>query len=264
MPGARAVRPRNLRCVGAEIVWLGHATVDVRMDGGGRFLTDPVLGRRCAHLHRHRGDAALDDGRIDALLVSHLHHDHLDLPSLRRLAKGTPVLVPRGGGRVVAKAGHEPVEVAVGDTVDIAGTRVTAVPADHDGRRFLSRATATPIGYLLERDGTVVYFPGDTDLHPVMADLPAPDVALLPIGGWWRHLGPGHMDAGRAARAAQMLRAKAVLPIHWGTFAPIGTGRTTDAWFDEPSGVLCEALPVEAPDTRLCLVLPGGERHRFE
>ena len=189
-----------------EATWLGHSTVDIRL-GGTRLVTDPILRDRVGHLRRHDGTSSLDAADsdrapIDAVLISHLHHDHLDLPSLRRLPAGTTVVVPRGGGRVVA--GHAPgevVEMSVEEQLEVGDVRITAVPADHRPGRFLSRAKAEPLGFVAEHDDGVVYFPGDTDLHPAMADLPPPDVALLPIWGWGPTLGSGHLDPERAARA---------------------------------------------------------------
>lgn len=246
-----------------EVAWLGHATVDVRL-GGARFVTDPVLRDRVAHLRRFAGRAWLDPGPIDAVLVSHLHHDHFDLPSLRRLPPGTPIVVPRGAGRLVGRAAAaEVVEVAPGEVFTVAGVTVTVVPAEHAWGRALRRVRAAPIGFLLERDGRRVYFPGDTDLHSVMAELPAPDVALLPIGGWGSTVGDGHLDPIRAAEAAGVLRARAVLPIHWGTFAPLTPRRGAPAWLDRPAARFSAALCRGQPDVDLHLVAPGSDPVRF-
>lgn len=245
-----------------EIAWLGHATVDLRL-GSTRLVTDPILRDRVGHLRRHDGTSSLDAGTarpVDAVLISHLHHDHLDIPSLRRLPAGTTVIVPRGGGRVVGR--HAPgdvVEVAADDDLLVGDVRVTAVPAEHHPGRFLSRAKAAPLGFVMEHNDGVVYFPGDTDLHPAMAGLPAPDVALLPIWGWGPTLGSGHLDPERAAEAASILRARAVLPVHWGTLAPIAPRRGRPRWLDRPGQVFAEAMARHAPDTHLELARPGPD-----
>jgi L-ascorbate metabolism protein UlaG (beta-lactamase superfamily) len=253
-----------------EITWLGHATVDVRL-GSTRLVTDPILRDRVAHLRRHDGTARLDrddDDQtptpVDAVLISHLHHDHLDLASLRRLPAGTALVVPRGGARVVA--GHAPgdvVELSVDDELTVGDVRITAVPAEHHSGRFLSRARAAPLGFVMEHADGVVYFPGDSDLHPAMADLPAPDVALLPIWGWGPTLGSGHLDPERAAQAAAILRARAVLPVHWGTFAPILPLPGRPGWLDRPAGAFTDAMARHAPDARLDLVRPGPDPITF-
>lgn len=246
-----------------DVVWLGHATADVRL-GRTRILTDPVLRDRLAHLRRHAHDPALRPGPVDAVVISHLHHDHLDLPSLRLLPADTPLIVPRGAGRLVARsAPGDVIEVVPGDTVVVGDTEVTAVPADHHPGRFLSRAKAQPLGFVFGTNDHTVYFPGDTDLHPVMADLPAPDVALLPIWGWGRSLGSHHLDPERAARAATMLRARSVLPVHWGTFAPVRARRGVPAWFNRPAARFRTEMERHAPDTELHLVAPGPDAVRL-
>lgn len=79
-----------------DITWWGHATCTVE-DSGVRLLTDPLFARRLAHLRRRRGALPPPEAAAaDVVLVSHLHADHLHLPSLARLAPGTRLLVPRG------------------------------------------------------------------------------------------------------------------------------------------------------------------------
>jgi L-ascorbate metabolism protein UlaG (beta-lactamase superfamily) len=240
-----------------DVVWLGHASTDITIDGA-RIVTDPVLRDKVAHLRRHDGVSTLASGPIGAVLISHLHHDHLDLPSFRRLPKDTPLIVPRGAARLVAR--HAPgdiVEVRPGDEVMVDGVRITAIPADHKRGRTGRRAEGEPLGFLMESATHVVYFPGDTDLHPIMADLPAPDLALLPIWGWGRTLGPGHLDPDRAAQAAAVLRAKAVVPVHWGTFAPVRLGSGAPVWLRQPADQFREAMGRHAPETDLRIVRPG-------
>lgn len=241
------------------IAWLGHATVDIHL-GDDRFVTDPVLRDHCAHLRRHRGTSELaEPGRVSAVLISHLHHDHLDIPSLMRLPPGLPCVVPRGAGRLLARTSLDVIELAIGDDIAVGDTRVTVVPAEHQSNRFASRRRADAVGYVLESASRTVYFPGDTDLHPVMADLPRPDVALLPIWGWGPAIGPGHLDPHRAAQAAAILEARHVLPIHWGTFAPRGLRRAEPRWFDDPARRLEQAIASESPHTTLRLVRPGSD-----
>lgn len=272
MAGSPAPLPHGRATL--EVSWLGHATSDIRIGGTrtasdtgvgvDRFVTDPVLRDRCAHLRRHRGSGVLDDpGSVSGILISHLHHDHLDLPSLRRLPRGLPCVVSRGAGPLLRGTGLDVIELDVEATVTIGSTVVTVVPAEHQPDRFASRHRAPPVGYVLQRADRTVYFPGDTDLHPVMSDLPRPDVALLPIWGWGPTIGPGHLDPHRAARAAALLGADAVLPVHWGTFAPIGFGRSIARWFDRPAQELEAAIREVSPHTALRLVHPGSDVHAF-
>lgn len=272
-----AARTAEPAAVSIDVAWLGHATTDIRLgdistgdarSGTGRrvdrFVTDPVLRDRCAHLRRHRGTSDLEDASsIDAVLISHLHHDHLDLPSLRRLPTATPCIVPAGAEPLLRRTGLDVLGMAIGDDVRIGHTHITVVPAEHRPNRFASTRRADAVGFVLTRGDRTVYFPGDTDLHPAMSDLPRPDVALLPIWGWGSHIGPGHLDPHRAAQAAAMLDARVVLPVHWGTFAPIGLRRREPRWFDAPARRLEHALATESPGSALHLVPPGPERHLF-
>lgn len=100
---------------------------------------------------------------------------------------------------------------------------VRAVPAAHDGNRPPFGPRAEAIGFLLSApDRTRVYFAGDTALHPAMSELTGVNCALLPVWGWGTSLGPGHLDPVTAARAVQLIEPSLVVPVHWGTFLPMG------------------------------------------
>ena len=211
-----------------EITWWGHAMVTVR-DSGVRVLTDPLFVRRLAHLRRRRGAVPpASAARADVVLVSHLHADHLHVGSLQRLADGTTVLLPRGaraavpGLRRVAGRLHL-VELAAGDSHSVGELTVRAVPAAHDGRRLpYGPQRVQALGYVVAGEART-YFAGDTGLFDAMADEVGPcDVALLPVGGWGPFLGHGHLDAGRAAQALARLDPRVAVPVHYGTYWPIG------------------------------------------
>jgi L-ascorbate metabolism protein UlaG (beta-lactamase superfamily) len=193
--------------------------------GGVRLLTDPVLRPGFAHIRRHAAPPAVDVAQhLDAVLISHLHLDHLNLASLRRLDGSFRLLVPRGAGAFLRRKGFiHAEELACGESRDVKGVEVVATPAVHDERRWpVSGPRATPFGFVV-RAASSVYFAGDTDLFDGMDGLePGLDVALLPVWGWGPTLGPGHLDPERAARAAQLLRPRIAVPIHWGTFYPRG------------------------------------------
>jgi L-ascorbate metabolism protein UlaG (beta-lactamase superfamily) len=239
-----------------RVTWLGHATVLLEL-AGARLLTDPLLRPRVVHLRR-LVPAAEDPGHVDAVLISHLHHDHLDVPSLRRVDPAAPVLVPAGGTAPLRRLRRELREVRPGDCVRIGDARVEVVPAVHDGRRAPFGPPVEPVGFLMEGRRSV-YFAGDTALFEEMASLAGRvDVALLPIWGWGRDLGPGHMDPDDAARALTLLRPRIAVPIHWGTFLPVGAERRHGHLLTTPAREFADRAARVAPEVRVEVLPPGG------
>jgi L-ascorbate metabolism protein UlaG (beta-lactamase superfamily) len=242
--------------------FLGHSTVRVEL-AGSVVLTDPVLTRRVGPLRRvsplpppeHHGD-------VDLVLLSHLHADHLHLPSLRRLPRGTRVVVPRGAGRWLRARGIRDVdELAPGAELEHGGLRVHGVPAAHSGHRFGPRSTRGPqaraMGHVVEGADVRVYAAGDTDLFPGMAEFGTLDAALLPVWGWGPSLGPGHLDPVRAAEAVALLRPRFTVPVHWGTLAIAGL-----PGMPGPLGAQMRRLLVEPPRRFAAAVAASGEATR--
>jgi L-ascorbate metabolism protein UlaG (beta-lactamase superfamily) len=224
---------------GMKVTWLGHATVLLETPGA-RLITDPVLRHRVAHLLRQVPDPA-DPGPVDAVLLSHLHHDHFDKPSLRQLA--TPETTA--------------LEVRAGETTTIGDLTVRAVPAWHDGRRRPGPGVVEhdTLGYLIGD----VWFAGDTDIDDGMRALRGQvDVALIPIWGWGTSLGPGHLDPEGAARAIALVAPRIAVPIHWGTFLPIGLGRRNPGLLKDPPLEFARHMAELAPATRVETLAPGG------
>ncbi|MCX5135813.1 MULTISPECIES: MBL fold metallo-hydrolase [unclassified Streptomyces] len=235
-----------------EITWWGHATCTLE-DSGTRVLTDPLFARRLAHLRRRRGAPPPPSAAVaDVALVSHLHADHLHVPSLARLAPGTRLLVPRGAPRAVPglrRLDHlRLTEVVPGDRTRVGDLLVRTVSARHDGRRLPVGPHRSPaVGYVIEGDART-YFAGDTGLFPEMAEeVGEVDVALLPVGGWGPHLGEGHLDAGRAAEALAELRPRSAVPVHYGTFWPIGMDAVRPHEFHAPGEEFVRLAAERAP-----------------
>ena len=208
----------------AEVTWVGHAGVLAEIDGA-RVLVDPLLTRRLAHLRRRGPAPSAGVRRTDVVLLSHAHADHLHRPSLRLVgaaSPGVPVVVPRGAASYASGLGLGEIhEVAPGDELELAGVRLTVTDADHHGGRGRrDRGSTETVGYVVERSGRRLYHAGDTDLFDAMADLGPIDLAAIPISGWWKTLGPGHLDEARAAEAVARVDPALVLPIHWGTYTP--------------------------------------------
>lgn len=240
------------------VTWIGHASVVLEL-GGQRILTDPALTSRLAHLRRDdHVDPHVLDG-IDAVVISHLHHDHLHLPSLRRLDREVPVFVPQGAGRLVRDAGFGHVhEVVAGDEARVGTLRVSAVPAAHsDRRRPFSALRAAPLGFVIADDEHRAYFAGDTDLFDGLHDLGPIDVALMPIWGWGPTLGDGHLDPERAATAVEWIDPAVVVPIHWGTYHPMSPRRGRPHWLDAPPENFAARLRASGLHDRLRRLSPG-------
>jgi L-ascorbate metabolism protein UlaG (beta-lactamase superfamily) len=242
--------------------FLGHSTVRVEL-AGRTVLTDPLLTGWLGPLRRVvQPPPAASWGGVDLVLVSHLHTDHLHLPSLRRLGRGIPVVVPRGAGRWLRSKGFSAVEeLAPGETLTDGGLSVTGTEARHSAHRWGPRLTSGPhapaVGHLLRGAGRSVYLAGDTDLFPGMAALGAQagglDVAVLPVWGWGLSLGPGHLDPLRAAEAVARLRPRVAVPVHWGTLALAGLDSLPSPW-----RARMRALLTEPPRQFAAAVAAGG------
>ena len=124
-----------------RLTWVGHATVLLEL-GGARLLTDPLLRTRLGHLRRHgaRPDPKVTKD-IDAILVSHVHLDHLDVRSLRSVVGGARVIAPQGAGRLLRRIGFAEVdEVLPGDRVTVGDATITALAAATVAWQYLSLA----------------------------------------------------------------------------------------------------------------------------
>ena len=241
-----------------RITFLGHATLRIEVDNA-VLLTDPVLRPRIPGLvHRQPvRDVAPAVAGTNGVLLSHLHHDHLDLPSLRHVPADAEVLVPHRGARLVRRAGLQNVaEVVVGDCRQIADVVVRVTPATHLGYRVPFGPAADSIGFLIEGSRRV-YFAGDTDVFDAMAELAPVDVALLPVAGWGPRLGPGHMGPAEAVRAVDLLQPRIVVPIHWGTLVPVGMHLRTWSYLTEPPLEFAAQLQEVAPDVTVRILQPG-------
>lgn len=251
---------RNLHSAVERVVltYLGHATSLLEVDGV-RILTDPLLRRRTAYLRRpviH--DERMFVENIDAVLISHMHWDHLDIPSLRMLPLGTRVYAPVGARTVLRRAGLLNIhEVRIGDVIEIGAVEIEVTPANHDGYRPPFGPNGESVGYLLHGSKSI-YFAGDTDLFPEMASISdSLDVALLPVWGWGPTLGSGHLDPARAAEALASLQPRLAVPIHWGTLCPIGMKWTRPRFLTEPPREFAREAYHMAPEVRVRVVQPG-------
>lgn len=240
----------------ARVTYIGHATVLLELDGL-RLLTDPVLRRRVLHLRRDAAVSAQGLGHVDAVLVSHAHWDHLDVPSLAQLGRGVRLVLPRGAGRIVRRRRFaDVVEVDVGQAIQIGEVTVTATVAEHDAGRGPFGVRAAALGYLITGSKRI-YFAGDTDVFPAMAELAPLDLALLPVAGWGPRLPAGHLDPSRAAEALRLLEPRSAVPIHWGTYSLLTKRRPAPAVARAPAEEFARLAAELAPNVEVHVLAPG-------
>lgn len=219
------------------LTWIGHATYLVQL-GGRSLLTDPILSMRIALIPRN-GPPGLrreDLPKIDVVVITHNHRDHMDAPTLARLGPEPVYVVPRGLGGWFQRAGlPRVVELEWWETREVEGLAITFVPSQHWSRRGLLDQNASLWGgYVIEREGVRVYHSGDTAWFEGFAEIGGRcgpiHAAMLPIGAYeprW-FMRTQHMDPGEAVRAFQALGAERFVAMHWGTF------KLTDEDLNEP------------------------------
>jgi L-ascorbate metabolism protein UlaG (beta-lactamase superfamily) len=244
-PPPRAARDR------IAVTFIGHSTFLVQV-GGLCVLTDPIWSDRCSPVSfagprrvRPPGQTLDSLPGVDLLLITHNHYDHMDLPTLRKVrARWQPsTATGLGNARHLAKAGiRSAVELDWWQTTELAGARVTYVPAQHFSARGLhDRNRSLWGGFVVEAHGAVVYFAGDSGYCPYFADIasrfPRIDLALLPIGAYeprW-FMRQHHVNPEEAVQAHLDLQPRRSIGMHFGTF------QLTDEAIDAPISALRQA-----------------------
>lgn len=247
-----------------RVTFINHSTVLLQQSGW-HILTDPIWSERASPFrsigprrHRKPGVRWEDLPRIDLVLLSHNHYDHLDLAILHRLAEHRECrfVVPRGLARFLQSHHIESVdEMDWGESLSFAGKIVHNVPAVHfSARGMFDRNRTLWCGYVLEAAGRVIYFAGDTGFGDHFSQIRerfgAPRLALLPIGAYeprW-FMSPVHMNPEEAVRAHEILGAQTSIAIHHGTF------QLGDEGIDTPKARLLACAPGDS-----FLVLNNGQ-----
>jgi L-ascorbate metabolism protein UlaG (beta-lactamase superfamily) len=262
--------PPSRIAAGARVTFINHATVLLQLDGL-NVLTDPVYSERLGPIAsigvaRHKAPGIPFDQlpKIDVVLISHNHYDHLDVPTLRRLVtRDQPILLAGLGNRAFFEAeglGARAVDLDLFESHDVAGVSFTFTPAQHWSARSLAdRRRSLWGGFYVRGPSARIYFAGDTAAGPhferIHERLGAPDVALLPIGAYaprW-FMRPQHIDPAEAVDAHLVLGAKTSIAIHFGCFDLASEGMLA------PVEQLTQALATRKLPSERFLALEHGE-----
>jgi N-acyl-phosphatidylethanolamine-hydrolysing phospholipase D len=218
-----------------SVTWIGHATVLVQMDNV-TFLTDPIWSKRPSPVPLigpsrfvKPGMAIIDLPPIDFIVISHNHYDHLDLPTLRKLAKRRPetiFFVPLGNGHLLRRNGITHVqELDWGETAAYGGTTIHCLPTQHWSKRSLNDTRKSLwSAWAVTGPERRFYFAGDTGYFAGFKDIGDKlgpfDIAAMPIGAYEpnKMMKASHMNPEEAVQAAIDLQANRALAIHFGTF----------------------------------------------
>lgn len=217
---------------GLRVTWLGHSTMLLEADGV-RVLTDPVFGRRIGPVsfagpkRFHETPVTIAElPKLDAVLVSHDHFDHLCRETIGEIARlKVPVVTSLGVGQYLEKYGIDAGlvhELDWWETVRIGGVQFTAAPAQHFSGRVGGRNATLWSSWAIETERHKVFFSGDTGLTPEFRDVRGRfggfDLVMLEIGAWHPSWGTIHLGPENALEAFRMLGGGTLLPVHWGTF----------------------------------------------
>lgn len=230
-----------------QITWVGHATFLIQV-AGHTILTDPIWSERASPVswlgpkrQARPGIAWGDLPKIDTVLISHTHYDHLDRPTIQKLGAIPQYVVPRGVGKWFASQKiSSTTELSWWQNTRVGSLSITAVPANHWSKRNLFGTSGAGWGgYVVETPVGSIYFAGDTGAHneyfkEIGKRFPSIDLSLIPIGAYYPQwiFGRYHVDPRDAVVIHKEVGSKKSIGMHWGTF------KLTEEPMHEPSHLL--------------------------
>lgn len=257
--GGKQAKPRFPKVNRNEfgVTWIGHASFLIQTRGK-NILIDPIWAKWLKIVKRMTlpGLKLRDLPEIDLVLITHAHFDHLDRKTLRKIAEDQPVIVPFEVGNLVHDLGFRSVhELDYWQTYRNGPVKITLTPANHWGARMLHDSHRGFGGYVIEVGGRCIYHCGDTAYFDGFKEIGKRfpiDVALLPIGAYDPPSGRNvHMNPEEAVRAFQDLKAKKLVPMHYGTF------RLSYEPLDEPPDRLIACANDRGIGHQICIMTEG-------